>query len=100
MLACENECRHREYAQLDLNVFGTNRTAINLYEALGYTVSSRQMSKRLRKTCWTALSGTAYSGRWQPHVGWTHRERCLHLAEIRVDLRSAHAAGTARRSPG
>jgi ribosomal protein S18 acetylase RimI-like enzyme len=47
MLAGENECRHRGYARLDLNVFGTNRTAINLYESLGYTISSQQMSKRL-----------------------------------------------------
>ena len=47
MLAGENECRRRGYARLDLNVFGTNRTAISLYESLGYTVSSQQMSKRL-----------------------------------------------------
>ena len=47
MLAGEDECRRRGYAQLDLNVFGNNRTAISLYESLGYTVTSQQMRKRL-----------------------------------------------------
>ncbi|MEI8406666.1 MULTISPECIES: GNAT family N-acetyltransferase [unclassified Kribbella] len=47
MLAGEEECRLRGYSQLDLNVFGNNTTAINLYTSLGYTVTSQQMRKEL-----------------------------------------------------
>ncbi|WP_350280159.1 GNAT family N-acetyltransferase [Kribbella sp. HUAS MG21] len=47
MLAGEEECRRRGYTQLDLNVFGDNRTAIALYDSLGYTVISQQMRKQL-----------------------------------------------------
>jgi len=47
MLAGEEECRRLGHAQLDLNVFGNNSTAIALYESLGYTVTSQQMRKEL-----------------------------------------------------
>ncbi|HET6298798.1 MAG TPA: GNAT family N-acetyltransferase [Kribbella sp.] len=47
MLAGEEECRRRGYAYLDLNVFGTNGTAIGLYDSLGYVVTSQQMRKTL-----------------------------------------------------
>ena len=33
---------------------------------------------------------------WQPHVGRTHRERCRHAVEIRVDIRSTPAVGPDR----
>jgi ribosomal protein S18 acetylase RimI-like enzyme len=33
--------------RVGLNVFGTNQTAIRLYESLGYEVLSQQMAKRL-----------------------------------------------------
>ena len=33
--------------RLGLNVFGTNTPAIALYDSLGYTVTSQQMSKPL-----------------------------------------------------
>jgi ribosomal protein S18 acetylase RimI-like enzyme len=47
MIAAEEECRLRGYAQLDLNVFGNNATAINLYESLGFETVSQMMRKRL-----------------------------------------------------
>jgi ribosomal protein S18 acetylase RimI-like enzyme len=47
MLAGEDECRRRGYAHLDLNVFGSNTTAIGLYDSLGYVVLSQQMRKTL-----------------------------------------------------
>jgi ribosomal protein S18 acetylase RimI-like enzyme len=47
MLAGEEECRHRGYAHLDLNVFGNNTTAISLYDSLGYQVTAQQMRKPL-----------------------------------------------------
>lgn len=47
MLAGEEECRHRGYAYLDLNVFGNNSTAISLYDSLGYQVTAQQMRKPL-----------------------------------------------------
>jgi ribosomal protein S18 acetylase RimI-like enzyme len=47
MLAGEEECRRRGYRYLDLNVFGTNSTAISLYDSLGYVVVSQQMRKEL-----------------------------------------------------
>ena len=47
MLAGEDECRRLGHSQLDLNVFGNNTTAINLYTSLGYTVTSQQMRKQL-----------------------------------------------------
>jgi ribosomal protein S18 acetylase RimI-like enzyme len=47
MLAAEQECRHRGYAQLDLNVFSNNPAAISLYESLGFETVSRMMRKQL-----------------------------------------------------
>jgi ribosomal protein S18 acetylase RimI-like enzyme len=47
MLAGEEECRRLGHRHLDLNVFGNNTTAINLYTSLGYTVTSQQMRKEL-----------------------------------------------------
>ncbi|HWD82627.1 MAG TPA: GNAT family N-acetyltransferase, partial [Kribbella sp.] len=47
MRAGEEECRRRGHTRLDLNVFGNNRTAIALYDSLGYTVTSQQMRKEL-----------------------------------------------------
>ena len=47
MLAGEEECRRRGFEHLELNVFGNNTTAINLYTSLGYTVTSQQMRKEL-----------------------------------------------------
>ncbi|TWD80405.1 acetyltransferase (GNAT) family protein [Kribbella amoyensis] len=47
MLACEDECRRLGHRTIDLNVFGLNTTAINLYTSLGYTVTSQQMRKIL-----------------------------------------------------
>lgn len=47
MLAAEEECRHRGYEHLELNVFGNNGTAISLYDSLGYAVTSQQMRKTL-----------------------------------------------------
>ncbi|GAA1111092.1 hypothetical protein GCM10009630_05230 [Kribbella jejuensis] len=49
MPAGEEECRRRGYSQLDLNVFGDNRTAINLYDSLGYVVTSQQMRRASRR---------------------------------------------------
>ncbi|WP_328989952.1 GNAT family N-acetyltransferase [Kribbella sp. NBC_01245] len=47
MLAAEDECRARDLDRLELNVFGQNRTAINLYDSLGYEVTTQQMRKLL-----------------------------------------------------
>ncbi len=47
MVAAEEECRLRGYTQLDLNVFGNNATAINLYESLGFETVSQMMRKQL-----------------------------------------------------
>ncbi|MFD3404347.1 GNAT family N-acetyltransferase [Kribbella sp. NPDC058693] len=47
MLAGEEECRRLGHKQLDLNVFGDNKTAIGLYDSLGYAVISQQMRKEL-----------------------------------------------------
>ncbi|MEV8377724.1 GNAT family N-acetyltransferase [Kribbella sp. NPDC056861] len=47
MLAGEEECRRRGYEHLDLNVFGSNTTAVRLYDSLGYVVTSQQMRKKL-----------------------------------------------------
>lgn len=47
MLAGEEECRHRGYDHLALNVFGNNTPAIALYNSLGYSVTSQQMRKPL-----------------------------------------------------
>lgn len=47
MLAAEHECRARDLDRLELNVFGQNRTAINLYDSLGYEVTTQQMRKLL-----------------------------------------------------
>lgn len=47
MLAAEQECRRRGYAQLDLNVFSNNPPAISLYESLGFETVSQMMRKQL-----------------------------------------------------
>ncbi|MEV6284371.1 GNAT family N-acetyltransferase [Kribbella sp. NPDC051770] len=47
MIAAEQECRLRGYSQLDLNVFGNNAPAINLYESLGFETVSQMMRKQL-----------------------------------------------------
>jgi len=47
MLAAEGELRGRGVDRLGLNVFGSNRTAIALYDSLGFAVTSQQMSKPL-----------------------------------------------------
>ncbi|HEX6685584.1 MAG TPA: GNAT family N-acetyltransferase [Candidatus Limnocylindrales bacterium] len=47
MLAAEEELRRRGVRKLGLNVFGSNKTAIALYDSLGYQVASQQMSKPL-----------------------------------------------------
>lgn len=47
MLAAERELAGRGVGRLGLNVFGSNKTAISLYERLGYQVTSQQMSKPL-----------------------------------------------------
>jgi ribosomal protein S18 acetylase RimI-like enzyme len=47
MLAAERELLDRGVRTLGLNVFGTNRIAIGLYERLGYEVISQQMTKPL-----------------------------------------------------
>ena len=47
MLAGEEAVRALGYDRLELNVFGVNKTAVHLYESLGYTVLSQQMRKEL-----------------------------------------------------
>lgn len=47
MLAAERELVERGVSRLGLNVFGTNKTALNLYEQLGYQVLTQQMTKAL-----------------------------------------------------
>ena len=47
MLAAERELVARGVDRLGLNVFGANRTAIRLYEQLGYQVLAQQMAKKL-----------------------------------------------------
>jgi len=47
MLAAERELVQRGVTKLGLNVFGSNRTAIGLYERLGYEIISQQMTKPL-----------------------------------------------------
>lgn len=47
MRAAERELVQRGVGKLGLNVFGHNRSAIGLYENLGYQVISQQMSKPL-----------------------------------------------------
>ena len=47
MRAGERELAARGVAEVGLNVFGDNATAIGLYERLGYTVTAQQMSKRV-----------------------------------------------------
>lgn len=47
MLAAEQELMRRGVPKVGLNVFGGNTVAIGLYQGLGYTVVSQQMSKVL-----------------------------------------------------
>lgn len=47
MLAAEEALRQRGVDRLGLNVFGSNRAAIALYDSLGFAVTSQQMSKPL-----------------------------------------------------
>ncbi|GAA2605321.1 GNAT family N-acetyltransferase [Dactylosporangium fulvum] len=47
MLAAEDQLRSRGVERLGLNVFGHNPNARNLYESLGFEVTSLQMSKEL-----------------------------------------------------
>lgn len=47
MLAAEDQLRSRGVERLGLNVFGHNPNARNLYESLGFQVTSLQMSKEL-----------------------------------------------------
>jgi len=47
MLAAEEELRARGVERLGLNVFGHNPNARNLYESLGFQITSLQMSKTL-----------------------------------------------------
>jgi ribosomal protein S18 acetylase RimI-like enzyme len=47
MLAAERELVQRGVKHVGLNVFGTNQTAIRLYQKLGYEVISQQMTKPL-----------------------------------------------------
>ena len=47
MLAAERELVQRGLKHIGLNVFGTNQTAILLYQRLGYEVISQQMTKSL-----------------------------------------------------
>lgn len=47
MLAVEDELKSRGVGRLGLNVFGHNPNARNLYESLGFEVTSQQMSKEL-----------------------------------------------------
>jgi ribosomal protein S18 acetylase RimI-like enzyme len=47
MLAGEAELVDRGVPEVGLNVFASNTTAVRLYEALGYTVTTQQMTKSL-----------------------------------------------------
>ena len=47
MLLAEEEARTRGLARIELNVFGRNDVARNLYRSLGYVENSVQMSKDL-----------------------------------------------------
>lgn len=47
ILALEDELRRQGVTRFGLNVFGGNTRAIELYESLGFTVMSQQMSKAL-----------------------------------------------------
>jgi ribosomal protein S18 acetylase RimI-like enzyme len=49
MLAAERELVQRGVTKLGLNVFGSNKSAIGLYERLGYEVISQQMTKPLSR---------------------------------------------------
>jgi len=47
MLLAEQECAARGIDEIRLNVFGSNTTACELYESLGYDVLVQKMAKRL-----------------------------------------------------
>jgi len=47
MLLAEQECRRHGLGSLRLHVFGSNLVARQLYESLGYEITSQTMAKRL-----------------------------------------------------
>jgi ribosomal protein S18 acetylase RimI-like enzyme len=47
MLLAEDEARRRGLTRIELNVFGGNEVARNLYRSLGYVETSAQMAKDL-----------------------------------------------------
>ena len=47
MLLAEEEARRRGLNRIELNVFGGNTIARNLYRSLGYVETSAQMAKDL-----------------------------------------------------
>jgi ribosomal protein S18 acetylase RimI-like enzyme len=47
MRLAEDEARSRGIGRIELNVFGGNEVARNLYRSLGYTETSLQMAKDL-----------------------------------------------------
>ena len=47
MLLAEIEARARGAVELGLNVFAHNTVAVNLYQSLGYEMTSMRMHKRL-----------------------------------------------------
>jgi len=47
MLFAEQECRRHGLGSIRLNVFGPNLVARQLYESLGYEITSQNMAKRL-----------------------------------------------------
>ena len=53
MLWTEEEARRRGIGRIELNVFGRNDAARNLYRSLGYVENSVQMAKRLTEATQT-----------------------------------------------
>jgi ribosomal protein S18 acetylase RimI-like enzyme len=47
MLLAEDEARARGMTSIGLNVHGSNKVAISLYDSLGYAVTAQQMKKPL-----------------------------------------------------
>ena len=48
MRGAEEELVRRGVTRMALNVFAGNTAAIQLYESLGYRITSQQMAKRIR----------------------------------------------------